>query len=254
VEGEKAVWDATPAGLWLGEELRRGLPLTLRAGEPLRLLVRPYLTPPYGIGVLELSGPQAYGTAGPVEYHFTVRNLTSEPRSVRLESDWGELSLTAVELPAEGEQSVVLTGTLEADRTVTLTARPSEPWRWAKLRVHLLRDEKLVGFVDCEGETYRGETYYWTGRGPIEYTLPARPGKAHQLLLRWGAKNDLRRGKVIVNGRTFPVEHGGYDGYEWITIDLPAELITGNTLTVRLEAEEQRKGAPFVAEIRLRVP
>lgn len=112
-------------------------------------------------------------------------------------------------------------------------------------------ERDLTGVVDLAGQQYRGETYAWAGSGPILLELPARRGQPHELRLRWGSKLDVRRGRVVIGGRVIPVEHGNYDGYEWVTIEIPAELVTAETLAVRIEAADAKAPAPFVSEVQL---
>jgi hypothetical protein len=112
----------------------------------------------------------------------------------------------------------------------------------------------LVDFVKFQQEEYKGVTYQWTGRGPIERTLQAKRGQPHVLELLWGCKNDTRCGVVSVNGREFPVSRQGYDGFEWVALEIPAEVVVGDTLAVRIVADNPQSGGPFVAELRLRLP
>jgi hypothetical protein len=230
-----------------GEELVRGLPVTVQPGAPQRLIVSLLPGPPYGTQAVRLQGPTVVGGDGPVEVTLTVRNDTAEGRPIRLTTDWGQLAPAELDLAPGAEATVRLTGQLDADRTAVIAVAGAA----ARLAIKLVRDPNLTGLADLAGETYAEETYAWTGNGPISATLSARRGQPHRLRLRWGAKGDVRRGVVTIGGREFPVERGGYDGWEWVDIAVPAELVTGDSLTVQVRAVDPQHGAPFLSELRL---
>jgi dienelactone hydrolase len=114
-------------------------------------------------------------------------------------------------------------------------------------------DPALLEATDLDGgESYAGETYAWSKAAPIEWraTGPGGPVDA-TLWLRWGAKGDVRRGRLQVGSRTIDLEHGGYDGFDWLAVDVPRSWWGGDTLEVRLEPP---RGGPaaFVSSLRLR--
>jgi len=225
--------------------------LELEAGQAVRLRITPYLAPPSGPGPLAVKASDCYACDGEVDYRFTVHNRTPQAQRVTLTADWGRLSAPTFLLPPGQQREVALQGRLHGTRQVHLGVRGDAPLAQAILTVSLLALPDLVDFVKFQQEEYRGVTYQWTGRGPIERTLRVRRGQAHRLELRWGCKNDTRHGVVSVNGREFSVSRQGYDGFEWVVLEIPAEWVTGDTLSVRIVADDVRSGAPFVAELRL---
>ncbi|MFQ6098611.1 MAG: hypothetical protein ACE5O2_12865, partial [Armatimonadota bacterium] len=58
--------------------------------------------------------------------------------------------------------------------------------------------------------------------------------------------------KVTINSHTRTVEHGGYDGFEWLDLDVPADQIRGDQIVLRFETVEGKKGA-FVSKIAVRL-
>lgn len=238
----------------LGADLHRGLPLELGAGQAVRLRLIPYLSPPSGPGPLAVKASDSYACGGEVDYRFTVHNRTSHAQRVTLTADWGRLSASTLLLPPGQQREVALRGKLQGTRRVHLRVTGDDPLAQMALTVSLLALPGLVDFVKFQQEEYRGVTYQWTGRGPIERTLKAQRGQRHRLELLWGCKNDIRHGVVSVNGREFSVSRQGYDGFEWVRLEIPAEVVTDETLTVRIVADDVQSGAPFVAELRLLRP
>ncbi len=114
-------------------------------------------------------------------------------------------------------------------------------------------DDGLVDAVDLEGESYAGESYRWTGKGPIEWTARSVYGPLDSTVwLRWGSKRDLRRSVVAVAGREVVVEHGGYDGFVWIPLHVPASWWDGNDLPIRVTALPGEGAHAFLSAIRVR--
>jgi dienelactone hydrolase len=166
------------SSLVLGAELLAGLPVQLKAGQPLHLTVTPVGLPPYG----------------------------REPE-------------------------------------------PTDPF---EMLDKAGGDPVLIDQIDLVGaESYAGEHYRWTGRTPIEWNAQSTATPVDSTLwLRWGAKNDMRRARVIIAGHAQTVEFGGYDGYAWLAMDVPREWWLDGQLDIRIEALES--GAAFLAGMRLR--
>lgn len=241
-------------GVWLGDDLRQGFPVAVPAGASLRLRVSPYREPPYGPGSLELCGERIGVSRGAVDYRFTVQNRADRAQRVLLTTTWGRLSTNAVMVGAGRSREVKLTGHLKEDQTVHLTARGQLPFSQAGLTVELMCVEGLVDYVDCVSEeSYQGIPYQWTGKGPIEHTLKAEPGKDHILELYWGSKGDQRTGTVFVDGRKHDLTHGGYQGFRWVSLEVPAEAVADGQVVVRIVADEVATGKAFVARMRLRL-
>jgi len=102
-----------------------------------------------------------------------------------------------------------------------------------------------------EAETYAGTRYLWLGRAEIGLVFDVRPGPGHAVVLSWGAKNDTRHGTLTVNGREFPLQGGGYDGFRPLRVGLPGDLKGDRyEVTIRRGADP----AGFVSEVRLAGP
>jgi hypothetical protein len=97
-------------------------------------------------------------------------------------------------------------------------------------------------------ETYRGTPYLFLGRLTVDLESNVRPAPGHRLAVRWGAKNDIREGTATVNGQAIPLRGDGYDGFRWLTVDVPAKA-TGDRYRIRLAAAGGTPG--FIAEVRL---
>ena len=54
------------------------------------------------------------------------------------------------------------------------------------------------------------------------------------LQLRWGAKHDERTATLIVNGKSVALASGGYDGFRWLDVPLPAG-VTGDRYALELQ-------------------
>jgi hypothetical protein len=76
---------------------------------------------------------------------------------------------------------------------------------------------------------------------------PPAPGRS--LALLWGAKDDRRFATLTVNGQAIPLQAGGYTGFRWLLVPLPAEL-PGDRYEFTLAAAGEGRPA-FLAEIRL---
>ncbi|MCP3917152.1 MAG: prolyl oligopeptidase family serine peptidase [bacterium] len=122
-------------------------------------------------------------------------------------------------------------------------------------------DPALIAAVELDGDGgYAGESYRWTKRAPVQWRPQSGDGPvAATLWLRWGAKNDVRRGRLRVGARSVDVEHGGYDGFDWIAVDLPASWWSGDALELSIEPSIEpsiEQGAPgpsaFLSALRLR--
>ncbi|RME95252.1 MAG: hypothetical protein D6766_03755 [Verrucomicrobia bacterium] len=97
-------------------------------------------------------------------------------------------------------------------------------------------------------ESYAGRPYEWLGRGPLKVRFETPAQAATALELFWGAKNDLRHARLAINGHTREIAAGGYDGFRWIRVPLPAGL-RGDRLELTLTASEGK--AAFLAEMRV---
>jgi len=152
---------------------------------------------------------------------------------------------------------------LEAGQALFLTVRPAggapfgeEPGP-ADPFGHLEQsagDPALIAASDLVGrESYAGETYRWTKEGPIDWSVYRDKGAIDATLwLRWGSKNDLRAGRVTIGSHTIAIEDGGWDGFSWCAVDVPASWWEGSLFRVRVEAPDDGGPAAFLSSMRLR--
>jgi len=105
-----------------------------------------------------------------------------------------------------------------------------------------------IGFGNGS-QTYAGESYRFLGDGAIELTFPVAPQPGHVLALKWGAKNDQRTATLTVNGKSVSVTGGGYNGFRWLAVPIPAG-VTGDRYEITLERSPAGKPA-FIAAAQL---
>lgn len=75
------------------------------------------------------------------------------------------------------------------------------------------------------------------------------PAPGHRLAFLWGSKQDARSAWLTVNGQDLPLNAGGFDGFRWLILPVPA-LIRGDAYELRLRPGIGGREA-FVAEVRL---
>jgi len=192
--------------------------------------------------------PEWYTVAGGELYGLTIESSTGASRElVRLGSELCA-GLPLALAPGESLRVVVAP---RGPAPFGAPRGPSDPWKALAAQGG---DPALVAAVDLDGgESYAGESYRWTGRAPIEWRprVEGAPPDA-TLWLRWGAKSDLRRARLVVGGRAFALAHGGYDGYDWLALDVPAAWWEDGALDVRLEPPPGAEPAAFLSALRLR--
>ncbi len=105
-----------------------------------------------------------------------------------------------------------------------------------------------VFFKDAP-QTYAGEPYRFLGDAAIQLTIPVAPLPGHVLAFRWGAKHDQRAAGLTVNGKPVPLNGGGYDGFQWLAVPVPAG-VAGERYTLALQPPADGKPA-FLAAVRL---
>jgi hypothetical protein len=97
-------------------------------------------------------------------------------------------------------------------------------------------------------ESYAGKPYIWLGRAQIDLTMDAKPRAGLTLDLLWGSKDDSRNALLVVNGKSQSVAGGGYDGFRWKRVALPAD-VEGENLRISIR---QADGKPaFLAAVQL---
>ncbi len=236
----------------LGDDLLIGLPLKLGKGKTV-MQVEPLPGPPYGGKALRIEAPHVMGGDGPFKLPVTLFNDTGKPLTVRLSSTFGTMVPAEVKLAADAKGKAQLTGTITKSQEATITATAAG-LRPTTLTVRLVRDKNLVGLVSFDAQEYKGTRYLWCGQEPFQFTLPAKKGKPHTLHLLWGSKGGKRGGILTLNGKPRTVTHGGYDGFQWLKIPIEAEMVKGDTLTIRVAADPANPRAAFISEARLTSP
>jgi len=233
----------------LGDDLMRGLPIEIK-GEPVRVVVTPLPGPPYGGKTLLIKAPPSFGGSSAFSIPITIQNNTGEAQTVRLQTSFGKITPTDSALAADGKIEATLTGELtestDADIEVTTATGASFP-----RRIHLVHGKNMTGFIAFDEESYQNRGYQWCGRKPIQFTLPAKPGRPHKLHLLWGSKGRNRTALVTINGHAHHLAQGGYDGFQWLILDLPADQITTDRLTITIAPDPKGGKAAFVAEAKL---
>jgi hypothetical protein len=110
-----------------------------------------------------------------------------------------------------------------------------------------------IRFVDA-AQKYAEMGYLFLGDGEIRLVGDSAPAKGDVLELLWGAKNDARSGVLVINGKRVALAQGGYDGFRWLRIPVPADA-GGATYDILLAASWVAAGRPgFVAEVRISAP
>jgi hypothetical protein len=112
----------------------------------------------------------------------------------------------------------------------------------------VLAETKLSG----SKQAYAGESYAFLGDSALRLTIPIAPQPGHVLNFRWGAKNDQRSTEVQINGKMLPLKSGGYDGFRWLRMPVPAG-VTSQTYTIELQPPAAGKAA-FLAAVQLLTP
>lgn len=105
-----------------------------------------------------------------------------------------------------------------------------------------------IRFDDVASE-YKGTPYVFLGGGDIGLTLDAPLEAGQRIDLRWGAKNDTRVASLDVGGQIVALSHGGYDGFQWFGVQVPAG-VRPDTKALVLRAAAGGKAA-FIAEVRI---
>ncbi len=97
-------------------------------------------------------------------------------------------------------------------------------------------------------EEYAGTPYLWLSRTDIHLRIAVKPEPGHTLELLWGAKDDQRAAVATINGKKVGIRGGGYDGFRWLKIALPA-AVGGEAYDITLQAALPK--AAFLGGVRL---
>ena len=71
------------------------------------------------------------------------------------------------------------------------------------------------------GQDYKGVPYHWLGDAPLRLTIDVPPAGGNALDLLWGSKND-QRGAPSRSTASPVRDAGGYNGFRWQRVGLPA--------------------------------
>jgi hypothetical protein len=116
----------------------------------------------------------------------------------------------------------------------TVTAH-AEPLAW--VRLSNLREQQ-----------YENTPYHWLGDGPLHLVADVPPAAGYALDLLWGSKNDQRGAVVVVEGNAQTMQAGGYNGFRWQRITLPA---SGKGKRYELVFQGSAPKAAFLAAVRV---
>jgi hypothetical protein len=105
-----------------------------------------------------------------------------------------------------------------------------------------------MSFAEEAKQDYDGTPYVWLGDNPIFLLIDVPPSDEHVIDLLWGSKNDQRAADIVVNDMTRRYTAGGYRGFRWQRVTLPAGA-TGDHCRLLLRAAEPK--AAFLAAVRL---
>ncbi|NQT86373.1 hypothetical protein HQ560_06380, partial [bacterium] len=114
-------------------------------------------------------------------------------------------------------------------------------------------DGKALAWVRFENgpESYSRRPYLWLGRQQIDLTVDVKPAKGQVIDLLWGSKGGARSAVLVVNGKPQTVKGGGYDGFRWKRVNVPAG-VQGDAYQISIRQGGGK--AAFLAEVRLTDP
>jgi len=104
---------------------------------------------------------------------------------------------------------------------------------------------------DKTAQSYQGTPYLWLSNVTINLVIDVPPQPGHALEILWGAKGDTREAALTVNGKAVPARGGGYKGFRWLKVPLPAGL-TGERYEIKFAGVGEKPA--FLAEVRLVAP
>ncbi len=114
--------------------------------------------------------------------------------------------------------------------------------------VQMLDSVPTLSFNDDE---YHRRGYRWCGKKPFEFVLPVKENEDHVLGLLWAHKNEQRGGIVTVNGRKHEIVREAEDGWEWITLPVPAHNITDSLVKVRIDPHPSTPRHAMISQAKL---
>ncbi len=100
-------------------------------------------------------------------------------------------------------------------------------------------------------ESFAGKPYIFLGKQQIDLKIEVKPSGGQVIDLLWGSKNDQRTAAIAINGRTQKIVAGGYNGFQWQRMPVPANT-KGDSCQVTIKQADGK--AAFIAEIRLTDP
>lgn len=97
-------------------------------------------------------------------------------------------------------------------------------------------------------QDWKGTKYHFLGDRVLRLRIDVPPAAGQALLLSWGAKDDTREATLVINKRTIVLKKGGYNGFEWLRVEIPPEAIKGEKYDVEIKPQGK---AAFLGEVRL---
>lgn len=101
---------------------------------------------------------------------------------------------------------------------------------------------------DPAGQRYENVPYHWLADAPLHLVIEVAPAGGLALDLLWGAKDDERGAVITANGDGQTVQAGGYVGFKWQRVNLPAGS-GQDAYSVAIQPAEPK--AAFLAAVRL---
>lgn len=234
-----------------GYRLLEGIDLRLAPGVRWTARVRRVSEHPHADAPIELTAPSFVNLAAQSTVPVVVRNRTSASLVVRLDTSIGRLSVIRAGLRPCGERELTLTCAGPAAGEAVIRAEPVGRLGSASVRVCLFDDETLLDWTPLSGSSvYAGRPYRWLGDRDIAWEC--RLGGATEIVvsLLWGAKGDTRGAVLRIGGVERRIEHGGYDGFEWLQVPVSLGAEADRALLELLPTGSGQQA--FVAEIAVR--
>ncbi|MCG3125485.1 MAG: hypothetical protein CHACPFDD_00308 [Phycisphaerae bacterium] len=234
----------------LGDDLVTGLPLEVDQ-QPVKIVIRPAGEPPYGSRVVSMQAPPEQTAAGAFLVPIELTNDTGRPVSLRLATDFGDISPREADLPRGARLAARLSGDLARDGSATISAHTADGALLASRTIALTHGSGPAARITFNDESFAGRGYRWCGNRPIEFALPAPAAQPGRLRLLWGSKSDQRAAIVSVNGHEHRVAKGGYSGFEWLDVEIPAAELSADQVSIRIAPDAPHGRPAFIAEARL---
>lgn len=232
----------------LGDELILGFPVTVDRG-PVRITLTPLPGPSYGSRIFHVEMNEVH-VGGSFELPVKVFNHTGQVQQIKATASLGSVEPDEGEIQIDGQWTALLKGDAGDAEKATVEILSNCGRHFSKT-VRFLNEPGLVGFHAFNAEVYKDTPYQWCGYGPLTCKLSAKAGKAHILRFFWGSKQDQRTAKVSVNEHEQTLTHGGYDGFQWVELEIPSEWVDKDSIELKITELPGPLRPAFLAEVRL---